>query len=143
MNHKFKKARKVTEKEKIYCGGKPEAIIPEKPKVSAGIKKYECKRGKGKHIFEIVPKNQKKHKYDSWIEYKCKFCGKEEYRIISMGYKKTSNGYYTKKEPKKCPICGKEVIPDLESLDKKGLWDEHTFKYNCNCHNKDLRVSIG
>jgi len=47
-------------------------------------------------------------------------------------------------ELKKCEKCGKPLIPDLEAVNfvtKK--WDGHTYKYNCDCHNNKLRVSIG
>jgi hypothetical protein len=43
-------------------------------------------------------------------------------------------------EIEKCHICGRELVPD-EDVD--GKWDGHTYKWNCDCLNKDLRLSIG
>lgn len=47
----------------------------------------------------------------------------------------------------KCEVCGTPLIPDLDSVifsgDKKGQWDEHTYKFNCRCMPSDFRVAIG
>ena len=50
------------------------------------------------------------------------------------------------KEIKRCPICLKDFVPDLEAKDfVTGEWDKHTYKFDCECHEdyKNLRVSIG
>jgi len=46
------------------------------------------------------------------------------------------------KKIEKCLICGKKIIPDKEANGTK-KWDKHTFKYQCKCHKKSLRISIG
>jgi len=44
----------------------------------------------------------------------------------------------------KCSKCGKKMIPAKDSIrDDTGKWDRHSYKYNCKCFNKDLRISIG
>ena len=50
----------------------------------------------------------------------------------------------SKKGLKRCFECKTSMIPDKTAVTfgtKK--WDGHTWKYNCNCNKKDLRLSIG
>jgi len=128
MKFKSGKNRRVTDKERISCGYKPEGIIPEIVKMTPAKMKWPCKRGKGEHRFILVPDSRKK--WRMWVEYECSACGKREVRCSSV--------------KESCPICGKRLIPDLEAVTTyDGMWDEHTFKYDCDCFNKDLRLSIG
>ena len=49
-----------------------------------------------------------------------------------------------KRKLDKCPKCGKKMIPAKDSVrDWDGKWDGHSYKYNCKCFNKNLRLSIG
>ncbi len=44
----------------------------------------------------------------------------------------------------RCNKCNKELVPDLEAKNfATGEWDEHSYKYSCECNDKDLRVMIG
>jgi hypothetical protein len=48
----------------------------------------------------------------------------------------------------KCQKCGKKYIPDKNavSMNKshtKYIWDGHTYKPDCKCFSKDIRISIG
>ncbi len=48
------------------------------------------------------------------------------------------------KDLKKCAMCGAPIVPDKEAVTfgtKK--WDGHSFKFSCDCHSKDIRISIG
>ena len=48
------------------------------------------------------------------------------------------------KEAGKCDKCGKALVPDLDSVVYGTTdWDQHSFKFDCNCYRKDLRVAIG
>ena len=106
---------------------------------------FACKKGKGEHIFEVVPSEKKKTlaKCIDVVEYRCKTCGKMELRFGHFNMFKNEQGYYEEKKPDVCVKCGKRVIPDLEVKDKKGLWDGHTYKFDCECCDKNLRVLIG
>ena len=43
-----------------------------------------------------------------------------------------------------CLKCGKPMIQDLESkVFGTDRWDEHTYKYDCECFDKNVRLSIG
>lgn len=43
-----------------------------------------------------------------------------------------------------CQKCGKLLIPDKKSINfKTKKWDRHSYKYNCDCFNKNIRISIG
>lgn len=49
-----------------------------------------------------------------------------------------------RKKLEKCLKCGTPLIPDLDAINfttKK--WDGHTWKWNCKCFSKDIRLSIG
>lgn len=46
-----------------------------------------------------------------------------------------------------CPHCGTPLIPDLSAIKfnpKKRIkeWDGSTYKFNCDCMSKFLRISI-
>jgi len=44
----------------------------------------------------------------------------------------------------KCVECDREMIPDKESTNfADGEWDGHTYKFDCECNDPDLRISIG
>lgn len=50
----------------------------------------------------------------------------------------------TLKDLSRCPHCKTPFIPDNTSLNfitKK--WDKHTWKPNCDCYPKDIRIHIG
>lgn len=38
--------------------------------------------------------------------------------------------------------CGAKLIPDIDSSVATGVWDGHTYKYDCDCM-PDIRVSKG
>lgn len=103
-------------------------------------KKWPCKRNKGEHTFVIVPEHLRKHHFKNWIDYKCSACGKEEYRMFHS-YNKLD--WMNDFKINCCSVCGKEMVPDTDALDDKRLWDEHTFKYDCDCNDKNIRISIG
>lgn len=45
---------------------------------------------------------------------------------------------------KKCPKCGKKMIPAKDCVrDYDGKWDGYSWKFQCKCYNKNLRLSIG
>lgn len=48
------------------------------------------------------------------------------------------------KHTDKCFRCGASLIPDKKAVrfgTKK--WDGHTWKFDCDCHPKGFRISIG
>ena len=50
----------------------------------------------------------------------------------------------TFREIEKCLICGKKMIPAIDmTLFKTKRWDGHSYKFQCKCHKKNLRISIG
>ena len=43
-----------------------------------------------------------------------------------------------------CTECYAYASPDSEAKNSTtGEWDGHTYKFGCNCHDKNLRISIG
>ncbi len=66
---------------------------------------------------------------------------------MEMGIKgRIVKGEYVfgREDIEKCFKCGKKLIPDPEALSERtGKWDEHSFKFDCSCNRKDLRVCIG
>ena len=43
-----------------------------------------------------------------------------------------------------CPKCDKKMVPDKKAVvfgTKR--WDGHTYKFNCKCLDKNLRLCIG
>ena len=50
----------------------------------------------------------------------------------------------TPNELYRCHICGAKLVPDEKSKNSStDEWDEHTFKFSCDCSDKNLRISIG
>lgn len=48
----------------------------------------------------------------------------------------------------KCQRCGKKYIPDRNAVTMnrshtKYVWDRHTYKGNCECFPKTIRICVG
>lgn len=66
----------------------------------------------------------------------CEYC-------YTMKYKKDLS-VFTQSEVKSfndtCPVCGVKMV---EALDEGGKWSGHSFRFPCDCGDKDLRISVG
>jgi len=40
-----------------------------------------------------------------------------------------------------CPICGTPFVNAVDTITKKV--SRYTYKPNCNCYEKDIRISVG
>lgn len=54
----------------------------------------------------------------------------------------------SKEELLKCIVCKKKFIPDLHTITfnkkkKDYEWDGHTYKPDCVCFSKSVRISVG